>query len=109
MKNHAAGYHVGQFVQSNSHYDESMKFTGPQPFIGTVTGLTVNVVGEPILVVHMITRRFTDHKGMLDLGYSPVDNTHVSDVEDVFYERTGPMHPSNVDVMKPGTYLEETK
>jgi len=105
MKHHVAGFHVGMFVQSSGHYDTVLSATGKQPFIGTVKGLTVNAQGEPILVLHMIVRKFTDHKIMTELGYTAVENTHVSDVEDVFYERTGPMHPANVTAMLPGTYL----
>ena len=108
MIHHVAGFHVGMFVQSSGHYDTVMSASGKQPFIGTVTGMTVNAQGEPILEIHMIVRKFTTHKNMRDLGYTPVDNTHVDDVEDVFYERTGPMHPSNVTTMLPGTYLKET-
>lgn len=102
MIHHAADFHVGMFVESTDEFHSA----GGEQFVGTVTGLTVNASGEPILVLHMIMRKFTTHKHMLDLGYTPVDHMHVDDTEDVFYEKTSPMHPCHVTKMKPNTKLK---
>jgi hypothetical protein len=94
---HAASFQVGQFVESTDEHD--------YPFVGTVMGLSVNSFGEPILVCHMIARKFSEHRSMLNLGFTPVENTAVGDDYDEFYERTGVIHPCRVRPLAEGTYL----
>lgn len=99
-------FYVGMFIQSSDAYMEMMSPTGGKEFIGSVTGVSVNDQGEPVLLVSMITRKFTDHMSMLELGYTPADD---DGDHDLFYQRNAKMHPENVTALHPDTILSFPK
>lgn len=85
-------------------YVESVDEKISNPFVGTVVGITVNALGEPVLNVHMTCRliRSMAEKGMVAAGW-----TEVISGQNEFWERTGPVHPSNVRVLGASTVLRE--
>ena len=86
---------VGSYVQIDCRLgqrDEPGALFSPES-VGTVVGLTVNSLGEPILLIHMITRKVgMSSKDMESLGWRPLATDH----SQTFWERTGSMHPANV-------------
>lgn len=90
---------VGSFVEIDTSMNKSRVES-----IGTVVGVTVNHYGEPVLLVHMVTRkRGIGSLDMQGIGWKPL----ASDSTQTFWERTGPMHPNNVQMLQPGTILRE--
>jgi hypothetical protein len=89
---------VGSYVQIDCRMgqrDEPGAERSPES-VGTVVGLTVNSLGEPILMIHMIMRKVgMSSKDMESLGWRPLS----SDSTQTFWERTGPMHPANVRIL----------
>lgn len=85
-------------------YVESVDDKISNPFVGTVVGLTVNAFGEPVLSVHMTCRliRSMAEKGMIAAGW-----TEVAGGAGEFWERVGPVHPSNVQRLGEKTFLRE--
>jgi hypothetical protein len=89
---------IGTYVQSNEKISN--------PFIGHVVGLTVNHSGEPILEIKMTCRRIKDmdSRGMYQLGWEPAPGQHEAERAE-FWQRTSPMHPSNVNLLERNTFL----
>lgn len=87
-------------------YVESVDDKISNPFVGTVVGLTVNAFGEPVLNVHMTCRVIPSmgDKGMEAAGWTPVHG-----LQNEFWERIGPVHPSNVQRLGEATVLKEKK
>jgi hypothetical protein len=69
---------------------DNPNIAGRTKFNGAVVGLTVNVLGEAILLVDMTVRRVYK-TNMEALGYERVDPIH-----NEFWHRIAPMHPGNV-------------
>lgn len=87
---------VGSFVEIDCTMNKSKVEA-----IGTVVGVTINAMGEPILMVHM-TRRTDPGKSLAFLGYKVASH----DLTGTIWERTGPMHPANVRMLNAGTVLQ---
>jgi hypothetical protein len=87
---------VGSFVEIDCSMNKSKVEA-----IGTVVGVTINVTGEPILMVHMI-RRTDMGKSLAYLGNKVASH----DLTGTIWEKTGPMHPNNVQMLNSGTVLQ---
>lgn len=86
---------VGSYVESVPCPDAFSDIS----FVGTVVGMSVNLMGVPIPMVHMIASRFTQNPNRL--GWTPV----AADYSNTYWERVGPMHPSSIQPLQATTYL----
>lgn len=70
------------------------------PFIGTVTGISANTFGEPVLVIDMVIMSSPDDRLMQDLGWAFVGQA---------WHKTQCIHPNNVQLLQSDKILQEDR